>query len=72
MACGEIKTDLLSAKALVKSTEQRIVPVRVIHLSGREKTISKNSDVDQCTPVEAVINNEQPPEPAKMSPKGQK
>ena len=44
---AEIQTDLLSAKALIKSTEQRIVPVRVINLSGHEEVIGKNSDVDQ-------------------------
>ena len=32
----------------------------------------KNSEVGQCAPVEAVINNEQPPEPAEMSAKDQK
>ena len=68
----EIQTDLLSAKALVKSTEQKIIPVRVINLSGHEKVICKNSEVGQCAPVEAVIKNEQPPEPAKMSAKDQK
>ena len=67
-----MKADLLSAKALVKSTEQRIVPVRVISLSDHEKVICKNAEVGQCAPVEAVINNEQPPEPAEMSAKDQK
>ena len=28
---AEIQTDLISAKALVKSTEQKIVPVRVLN-----------------------------------------
>ena len=72
MEPAEIQTDLLSTKALVKSTEQRIVPVRVINLSSHEKVMCKNSEVGQCAPVEAVINNEQPPEPAEMSAKGQK
>ena len=58
---AKIQTDFLSAKALVKSTVQRIVPVRVINLSGHEKVIYKNSEVGQCAPVETVINNEQPP-----------
>ena len=61
---AEIQTDLLSAKALIKSTEQTIVPVRVISLSGNE-VICKNSGVG--TPVEEVINKEQPAEPAEMS-----
>ena len=56
--------DLLSAKALVKFTEQRIVSVRVINLSD-------NCDVDRCAPVETVIKNKQPPEPAEMSAKDQ-
>ena len=34
---AEIQTDLIPAKALVKSTEQKIVPVRVLNLSGHEK-----------------------------------
>ena len=62
---SEIQTDLLLAKA--KSIEQRIIPVRVMKLSGNERDICNNSEVDQCAPVEAVINNEQLPEPAKMS-----
>ena len=66
---AEIQTELLSAKALVQSTEQKIVPVRVLNLSGHGKVISKSSDVGQCEPVEAVINEEQPPEPAEMSAK---
>ena len=54
----EIQTDLLSATALVKSTEQRIIPLRVINLSGHANVICKNSEVSQCAPVDAVINNE--------------
>ena len=72
MKSAEIQTDLISAKALVKSTEQKIVRVRVLNLSGHEKVISKNIDVGQCALVEAVINNEQPPKPAEMSTKDQK
>ena len=68
---ADIKMDLLSVKALVKSTEQRIVPVRVLNLSGHEKVICKNSEVGQCAPVETVINSEQLPEPAEMSVKDQ-
>ena len=41
---AEIDADLLSAKDLVKSTEQRIVPVRVLDLSDHEKVICKNLD----------------------------
>ena len=48
----EIQTDLISAKALVKTTEQKIVPVRVLNLSGHEKLISKNTDVN--TPLSKV------------------
>ena len=54
---AEIQTDLLSEKVFAKSTGQRIVPVRTINLSGREKCICKNSDGGQYGPVEAVINN---------------
>ena len=63
---------MLSAKALVKSIEQRIAPVRVLNLLGLEKVICNNSESGQCAPVEAVINNEQPPESAEMSVKDQK
>ena len=69
---AEIQTDLISAKALVKSTEQKIVPVRVLNLSGHEKVINKNTDVGQCAPVEAIINNGQPAKSAEMSAKDQK
>ena len=31
-----------------------------------EKVICKNLQVGQCAPIETVINNEQPPKPAKM------
>ena len=48
---AEIQTELLSPKAFVKSTEQRIVPVRVLNLSGHEKSSIKTQ---RC----AVINNE--------------
>ena len=65
---AEIQTDLFSAEALVMSTEQRIVPVKVINLTAHEKVICKNSDVGQCAPVELVINNES----AKISVKDQK
>ena len=68
----EVQTDLISLKALVKSTEQKIVLVRALNLSGHEKVISKNTDVGKCASVETVINNEQPPEPAEMSAKDQK
>ena len=50
----------------------RTVKVRVINLSGHVKVICKNSEVNQSAPVEAVINNEQPPKPAEMSAKDQK
>ena len=69
---AEIQTDLILAKVLIKSTEQKIIPVRMLNLSGHEKVISKNSNVGQCAPVEAVINNEQLPESAEMSVKDQK
>ena len=46
--------------------------VRALNLSCHEKVISKNSDVGQCTPVDAVINNEQSLKPAEMSAKDQK
>ena len=39
--------------------------------SDHEKVINKNKEVGQCAPIEAVINNEQPPEPAEMSAKDQ-
>ena len=58
---AEIQIDLLSAKS-----------VRVINLSGHDKVICKDSEVGQCAPVEAVINNEQLPESAEMSVKDQK
>ena len=67
-----INTDLISAKALVKSTERKIVLVRVLNLSGHEKIISKNTDVGECAPVEVIINTEQPPKPAEMTTKDQK
>ena len=54
---AEIQTDLISAKALVKSTKQK---------KCHEKVISKNPDMGQCAPVEAVINNEQPSKHAEM------
>ena len=44
----------------------------MLSLSGQEKVISKNSEVDQCTPVEAAINSEQLSEPAEMPTKDQK
>ena len=66
---AEIQTDLMSAKIVVKSTEQNIVPVRVLNLPSHDKVISKNTDVTQCDPVEAVINNEQSPKPAEISAK---
>ena len=70
MCCGTSRnSNLLSAKAHAKSTEQIIVPVRVLNLSGHEKVICKNSEVGQCAPVEGVINSEQLPEPGKMSDK---
>ena len=69
MESAEIQTDLISAKALVKSTEQKIVPIRVLNLSGHEKAINKHIDVCQCSPVEAIINNGQPPKYAEMSAK---
>ena len=68
---AEIQTDLLLAKALIKSTKQKIVPMRVLNLSGHEKVISKTSEVAQCAPVEVVINSEQLPEPIEMLPKDQ-
>ena len=45
--------------------------MRVLNLLGLEKVICNNSESGQCAPVEAVINNEQPPEPAVMSVRGQ-
>ena len=68
---AELRSDLLSAKVLVKTTEQEIVPVRVLNLSDQKKVISKNSEVGQCATVEAVINSEQLPKPAEMSAKDQ-
>ena len=47
---AELRSDLLSAKVLVKTTEQEIVPVRVLNLSDQKKVISKNSEVGQCVP----------------------
>ena len=44
---AEMQADLISAKALVKTIKQKIVPVRVLDLSGDEKVISKNTDVRQ-------------------------
>ena len=66
---AELQTDLISAKTFVKSTEQKIIPVRELNLSGHVKVISKNSNVGECAPVVAIINNEQPPIPAEMSAK---
>ena len=75
-ACGlwnqQKYTGLISAKAFVKSNEQKIAPVRVLNLPDHKKVISKNTDVDECAPIEAVINNEQPQKPAEMSEKDQK
>ena len=40
---AEIQKELLSAKALIKLTEQKIVPVRVLNLSGHEKIVQCGS-----------------------------
>ena len=60
------------SKGLRQIHRTEIVPVRVKNLSGHEKVICKNSEIGQCAPVEAVINNEQSPELAQLSAKDHK
>ena len=50
---AKIQTDLLSAKDLFKSTEQKVVPVRALNLSAHDKVISKNSELGQFAPIDA-------------------
>ena len=69
MEPAEYQTDLISA---VKSTEQKLIPVRVLNLSGHKEFINKNTDVGEYALVEVIINNEQPPKPAEISEKDQK
>lgn len=42
---SEIKNDVITAKALVKTIGEGIVPVRVLNLSGQEKVIIENSKI---------------------------
>lgn len=50
--------DIITAMALVKSTNDEYLPVRFSNLFDYEKVIGERLEVAKCAPVEAVINLE--------------